>query len=234
MSFLDPSAVHIDLIGWWFVMTVGILLPMAAVRSAHRAQETEAEGHHPISKRLRNVVFLIVLAAIALYVARRDHIDLFDPVRVTTSLVLVSLSILAGTLILAELLLMARSPEERRKLWVRQIIPRDDAERIVWVISSCIAGATEEIIFRGVLFALIASVTRSIVLASIASAVVFALAHYRQGWRSMFFILGIALLFQWLVIYSGSLIPAMIIHAVYNIVRGFRAGRGVEELEKGH
>jgi membrane protease YdiL (CAAX protease family) len=148
--------------------------------------------------------------------------------------VLVSLSILAGTLILAELLLMARSPEERRKLWVRQIIPRDDAERIVWVISSCIAGATEEIIFRGVLFALIASVTRSIVFASITSAVVFALAHYRQGWRSMFFILGIALLFQWLVIYSGSLIPAMIIHAVYNIVRGFRAGRGVEELEKGH
>jgi membrane protease YdiL (CAAX protease family) len=50
----------------------------------------------------------------------------------------------------------------------------------------------------------------------------------------MFFILGIALLFQWLVIYSGSLIPAMMIHAVYNIVRGFRAGRGVEELEKGH
>ena len=232
MSFLDPSAVRVDSSGWWFLSVVGIILPIAAIRGAHRVRDKEIEAHQRISQRLRNVVVLMVLAIAALYVAQRDNIDLFEPVRITTSLVLVSLGILAGTLILAELLLMARSPDERRKLWVRQIIPRNNAERFVWIISSCTAGATEEIIFRGVLFALLASVTRSIATASIVSAMVFALAHYRQGWKSMFFILGIALLFQWFVIYSGSLVPAMIVHAMYNIVRGFRASKGFEQLEK--
>ena len=223
MSFLDPSAVTIDPIGWWFLAIIGLLLPVAAIRSAGRATQTDNAGEHRISQRLRSVVVLVVLAAAALSVAWRDGIELFPPVRITLSLILVSLGILAAILMLAELLLVAQSPEERRKLWVRQIIPRSNAERIVWTISSCVAGATEEIIFRGVFFALLVAVTRSIAVASLVSAVVFALAHYRQGFKSMAFILGIALLFQWLVIYSGSLIPAMIVHAVYNIVRGLRA-----------
>jgi uncharacterized protein len=232
MSFLDPSAVRVDPTGWGFLIVVGILLPLAAIRSAHRARGIEIEEPQRISRRLRSVFVLIVLATVALAVAWRDNIGLFEPARITPSLVLVSLGILAGTLIFAELLLVARSPDERRKLWVRQIIPRSNAERLVWIISSCTAGATEEIIFRGVLFALLASVTRSIALASLLSAVVFALAHYRQGWKSMLFILGIALLFQWLVIYSGSIVPAMIVHAMYNLARGFRASKGFEQLER--
>jgi membrane protease YdiL (CAAX protease family) len=223
MSFLDPSTVQVDLIGWCFLAVIGIIVPIAAIRAANRTRDVKSESSRRISQRLRNVFVLVVLAVAALYVAHRDHIDLFDPVLVTTRFVLVSLGILAGTLLLAELLLMAGSPEERKKLWARQIIPRHNAERIVWVISSCVAGATEEIIFRGVFFVLLAAVTGSIAIASLLSAIVFAIAHYRQGFRSMAFILGIALLFQWFVIYSGSLIPAMIVHSLYNIVRGLRA-----------
>jgi membrane protease YdiL (CAAX protease family) len=229
MSFPDPSTVQVDLIGWWFLTVIGVMVPIAAIRSASRTRDVDIQSSHRISQRLRNVVVLSVLAIAALYVAHRDHIDLFEPVRIMTRLVVVSLGILAGTLILAELLLIARSPEERKKLWVRQIIPRNNAERLVWVISSCAAGATEEIIFRGVFFALLVAVTESITIASLLSAIVFAIAHYRQGFKSMAFILGIALLFQWLVIYSGSLIPAMIVHALYNIVRGLRASAKLRE-----
>lgn len=228
MSFLDPANTRIDPFGLWFVFVMVILIPIAVIRSARRIRPAEA-SHQRITQRLRNVVFLVVMAVIALAVAWRDHISLFPPIRLTAALVALSLAILVGVLALAEALLMARSPEERRELWVRQIIPRNNAERVVWVISSTVAGITEEIIFRGVLFALLLALTSSIPFAALISAAIFAVAHYRQGWKSMVFIFGIALLFQWLVIFTASLVPAMIIHAIYNVVRGLRASYGMRE-----
>lgn len=228
MSFFDPAGTSLDLFGLWFVFVMVVLIPIAVIRSSRRARPAE-ESHQRITQRLRNVVLLVVMAVIALAVAWRDKISLFPPIRPTGTLIALSLAILLGVLALAEALLMARSPEERRKLWVRQIIPRNNAERVVWVVSSTAAGVTEEIIFRGVLFALLVALTSSIAAAALVSAVVFAIAHFRQGWKSMVFIFGIALLFQWLVIFTASLVPAMIIHAIYNIVRGLRASLSAKD-----
>jgi membrane protease YdiL (CAAX protease family) len=228
MSSLNPEKIAVDLIGWLFVAVIGVLVPVAAVRSARRDSRTAS--HQTITQRLRNVVFLIVLACIALFVAWRENIALFPAVRWTPALAGLSVAILVGVLALAEALLRTRSVEERKKLWVRQIIPRNSAERALWVVSSITAGATEEIIFRGVFFVLVAAITGSI-MAAVISATVFALAHYRQGWKSMAFIAPTALLFQWLVIFAGSLIPAMIVHAACNIVRGLRASAAMNDAE---
>lgn len=222
MSFLDPSNVRLDPLGWLFVFVIGVLMPAAAVRSGRRSAPPTVSDQK-IAKRLRTVAILISLAAVALVVASRDSVMLFPPFEWNLRLILLSFGILVGVVALAEGILMARSPEGRREIWVRQIIPQNNAERFVWVMSSTVAGATEEIIFRGVFFALLAAITGSIAAAAVISALVFALAHYRQGWKSMGFIAPTALLFQWLVIYSGSLVPAMIVHAIYNIVRGVRA-----------
>jgi membrane protease YdiL (CAAX protease family) len=221
MSLPDPSNIRIDPLGWSFVLVVGLLVPVAALRSAQRAPFTET--HQKITQRLRTVVILVLLACAALFVAYRDNISLFPRFTWTTSLVALSAAILAGVVGLAEALSMVRSPEERRKLWVRQVIPGDNAERAVWVVSAIAGGATEEIIFRGVFFALVATITKSIAAGAVISAIVFALAHFRQGWKSIGFIAVIALLFQWLIIYSGSLVPAMVVHGMYNIIRGLRA-----------
>ena len=227
MSFLDPASTRVDPFGLWFVFVMCVLIPVAVLRSTRRQVPTE-ESHQRITQRLRNVVFLVVMAIVALIVARRDHIALFPPIQITGTLIGLSAAILVGVVALAEALLMARSPEERRKLWVRQIIPQNNAERGVWLISSTVAGVTEEIIFRGVLFALLVALTSSVAAAAIISATVFAVAHARQGWKSMIFIFGIALLFQWLVIFTRSLTPAMAIHAIYNMVRGIRASVGMQ------
>jgi membrane protease YdiL (CAAX protease family) len=229
MSFLDLSNTRVDPLGWSFVLVVGVLLPMAAVWASRRSPKNET--HQSTTKRLRNVGVLVVLACVALLVAYRDNIDLFPQFSWTTSLIAQSLAILVGVIALAEGLLMVRAREERRKLWVRQTIPRDNAERAVWLASSITAGATEEIIFRGVFFALLAAITGSIAAGALISAIVFALAHFRQGWKSMAFIAPIALLFQWLVIYSGSLVPAIVVHAIYNLARGFRASAAMSEEE---
>jgi membrane protease YdiL (CAAX protease family) len=222
MSGLDLSNVHVDALGWLFVVVIGVFMPAAVVRSSRRAKPA-AKGHQKFTKRLRNVVILVGLAAVALVVARRDNIMLFPAFEWTPRLIVSSIAVLVGVVALAEALLLARSPDQRRELWARQIIPGNNAERAVWLVSATVAGATEEIIFRGVLFALLAAITGSVAAAAVVSALVFALAHYRQGWKSMAFIAPTALLFQWLVIYSGSLVPAIIVHAIYNIVRGMRA-----------
>jgi len=219
---------QVDAFGIWFLVLMLVTLPVAVVRAARR-QKPAHVSRQRISQRLNNVAALIILAFFALGVAWRDHIELFPPVQLTGKLVLLSIAILVGTLGLAEALLQARSPEERKELWVRQIIPQNNAERFVWLISSTVAGVTEEIIFRGVLYALLVAVTSSASIAALISALVFAIGHARQGWKSVVFIFGIALLFQWLVVYAGSLVPAMIIHAIYNMVRGLRASYAMKE-----
>lgn len=219
---------QVDAFGIWFLVLMLVTLPVAVIRAARRQKPAQVSGQR-MSQRLNNVAALIILAFFAVGVAWRDHIELFPPVQVTGKLVALSVAILIGTLGLAEALLQARSPEERKELWVRQIIPQNNAERLVWLISSTVAGVTEEIIFRGVLYALLAAVTSSASIAALISALIFAIGHFRQGWKSMVFIFGIALLFQWLVVYAGSLVPAMIIHALYNMVRGLRASYAMKD-----
>lgn len=225
MSFPDPSSIRVDPLGWGFVLVLGMLLPLAAMRSARRPPRAETQRSN--TQRLRTVGVLVGLAAVALFVAQRDNIALFPPFVWTTRVVTLSIGILAAVTAMAEALLMVRSPEGRRELWARQVIPKSGAERAVWAVAAVMAGATEEIIFRGVFFALLAAITGSIAAGAVISAVVFALAHYRQGWKSMAFIAPTALLFQWLVIYSGSLAPAIIVHAIYNVLRGIRASAGL-------
>ena len=130
---------QIDAFGIWFLVLMLVTLPIAVIRAA-RTEKPAVVSRQRISQRLKTVFALVVLAAMALGVAWRDHIELFPPIQVTGKLVALSIVILLGTIALAEALLQSRSPEERRELWVRQIIPQNNAERFVWLISSTVAG----------------------------------------------------------------------------------------------
>jgi membrane protease YdiL (CAAX protease family) len=221
MPFPHVPNIHVDAAGWSFIFVVGVLLPLAAMLSARRARAAPSDSK--LTKRLRTVVVLLALALVAFFVARRDGVSLFPPIQWTLSLAAVSLLVLVGVIALAEGLLRAQTEQRRKELLARQTIPRGSAGRGVWLASVVIAGATEELIFRGVLFALLAAITGSIAAGAMLSAIAFALAHYRQGWKSMAFIAPIALLFQGLVVFGGSLVPAIILHAIYNVARGTRA-----------
>jgi membrane protease YdiL (CAAX protease family) len=225
MSFPGSTNVRVDLFGWVFILVVAVVLPGAAIRSARRAQGITAAPK--ATNQLRTVGVLIALALAALFVARRDGISLVAPTTWTPRLIVISVTVLLGVTALGEALLRVQSANARSELWKRQVIPTANSERALWMISVVLAGVTEEVIFRGVLFALLAAITGSVIAAAVTSAIAFALAHFRQGWKSMMFIAITALLYQWLVIYAGSLVPAMIVHAIYNLVRGVRATAGM-------
>jgi membrane protease YdiL (CAAX protease family) len=105
-------------------------------------------------------------------------------------------------------------------------MPRDSTERALWLTSSIAAGISEELVYRGVLTELLArtTTTGSLVAAALVSAGVFAVSHYMQGWKSMAIIYAMALLFQALAWYSGSLYVPMAVHALYDIAAGLHYG----------
>jgi membrane protease YdiL (CAAX protease family) len=100
----------------------------------------------------------------------------------------------------------------------------------MWVVLSLSAGIGEELVWRGVLPALIGSASGHLPLSIGLSIVSFALAHAIQGVRSVFAIAAIAASFHALFFLSGSLYVGMVVHFVYDVVAGFTYARLAREL----
>ena len=123
------------------------------------------------------------------------------------------------------------TPDERRGLWVRHLLPRTSAQWALWLAVSLAAGIAEETAYRGVLVVLLASVTASFVAAVILSAAAFAIVHYPQGPKSMGWVFAIGLVMQGVVAATGTLYLAMGVHAVYDVTAAIRAVGRIREEE---
>jgi membrane protease YdiL (CAAX protease family) len=137
------------------------------------------------------------------------------------------LSWFAGALFLGVALLLVRphwrrSIEEDKPTW-RLFAPTSRRERRMWIALSLSAGIGEELVWRGVLPALIALLTGSLAVGIALSVASFALAHAIQGLR-------IAAAFHVLVFVSGSLYTAMVVHFAYDVIAGFTYARFAREL----
>lgn len=108
---------------------------------------------------------------------------------------------------------------------VHLVAPRDGVERRLWAGVSLAAGVGEEISYRGVLFALLVAVTGSVWLAVALASVAFGLGHLVQGWRGAAIVTGFAAGFHGLVLLTGSLHLAILVHVAYDIVAGLSYGR---------
>jgi membrane protease YdiL (CAAX protease family) len=100
----------------------------------------------------------------------------------------------------------------------------------MWVVLSLSAGIGEELAWRGVLPALLAMVSGSLILAIALSVTSFALAHAIQGPRSVLAIATIAAAFHALVFISGSLYVGMVAHFAYDVIAGFTYARFARDL----
>ncbi len=104
----------------------------------------------------------------------------------------------------------------RRVFPLPGLLPRAGAECAAFVALSLTAGVCEEILFRGFLISFLhqGALALPVAGALAASSVIFGLGHTYQGFRGVF-ATTIAGLFMGLVfLLSGSLIPAMILHAL--------------------
>lgn len=108
-----------------------------------------------------------------------------------------------------------------------KIIPRTTKETFVYAALACTAGISEEFLYRGFVFM---AFVRLIVnfgppnrLAAIFSSAWFSLAHLYQGRRGIITTFVVGMIFAFVRIWTGSLIPAIAAHMGIDLVVGICA-----------
>ena len=221
---MNPAS--ISLLGWAFVVFVTLIVPWAVLRNRESAL---AMASIPLALRFRAMLIpQVVLGTLALGTGFAEGVALFPKEAPAAT------SWFTGILFLIVALVVVRpywrrSIEEQKPTW-RLFAPTTMQEKRMWVALSLSAGIGEELVWRGVLPALIASVTGSMPLAIALSLISFALAHAIQGARSVLAIAAIAAAFHGLFLLSGSLYVGMVVHFIYDVVAGFTYTRLAQDL----
>ncbi len=107
---------------------------------------------------------------------------------------------------------------------IRLLLPQNQLEMFLWILTSITAGICEEIIFRGYFQRQFGAWTGSMPAGVLLSAAVFGAGHIYQGWRSAIIIVVYGLLFGILAEMRKSLRPGMMTHAWHDGFAGL-AGR---------
>jgi membrane protease YdiL (CAAX protease family) len=222
-----------DLLGVYYLFLLCLVLPGLAWHSRARLNAMEVAGTYPPAKGtyVSSIVQLVVLGGFAWWVGRAWSFELF------ATPVLGARDWIAGAVVLGiNLGLMSlssrwRTDDERRTMFVYKLAPRSPSEIALFAILAIAAGVGEEIAYRGVLFRLLESTTGGAWLAYIIATIVFTAAHAVQGLKSAVAILLMTILFHALVAFTGTLVIAMIVHTVYDVLAGLATRREAIALE---
>jgi len=219
---------RIEPLGWYHLLIFGVLVPLAAMRSGRRL----VGPGRPLPNRVRHfrsVAIMLVFFGLLSWLTAREHVLSLFPARWPPLVGCIAAAILYA----AAVILMRprwRKAVMKRSRTVYLFMPSTPGERSWWLIVAVLAGISEEITWRGVQTALLASVFSSELPAVALAAVTFGIAHAAQGWKSGAVIVVFALGFHGLVWLSGSLYAPMAVHVAYDITAGLAYGRLGREL----
>lgn len=234
-QFPPLTPLRVDVQSALFVLLVLIVMPIGAVRSRAlvSGRATRRSAVRPAPKRAdilaRALVVQLLLFCLSFLVARHQRMHLWSWTGVRPTTIGIAIGALAVLLGVGALSWRLRTPDERRTLWLRHLLPRTSLQWALWLVVSLAAGIAEETAYRGVLVVLLASLTASFVTAVVLSAVAFALVHYPQGAKSMGWVFAIGLVMQAVVAATGTLYVAMGVHAVYDVTAAIRAAGEYKE-----
>jgi membrane protease YdiL (CAAX protease family) len=212
----------VGIAGWIHLVAFGLLVPALVIRSKRFVDE--GQPLPPFGRHIASAIIqLTAFALLSVVVARLEGLELF-PREIPGAR-----AWLAGGALLAAAVGIMR-PRWRQTVAegppvVRLFSPRDRRERGLWAIASAVAGVSEELTWRGVQFSLLWVLTGQPALAALLAAIMFGAAHLVQGPRASIAIVPFALAFQLLVLYTGSLYVAMVVHFLYDLIAGFSYGR---------
>jgi membrane protease YdiL (CAAX protease family) len=96
---------------------------------------------------------------------------------------------------------------------IRFLLPQNQLEIFLWILTSITAGFCEEVIFRGYFQRQFSAWAGNVPAGVLLSAAVFGAAHIYQGWKSAIIIVVYGLLFGILAEFRKSLRPGMMTHA---------------------
>jgi|SRR6185295_3735228 len=100
------------------------------------------------------------------------------------------------------------------------LLPKGVLESLLWVAVAIVAGACEELVFRGYLQPQLWALYGKLPLAIMLQALVFGVAHLYQGWRSALVTVVYGLAFGALAAWRRSIVPGAIAHSLVDVVGG--------------
>ncbi|HVT03043.1 MAG TPA: CPBP family intramembrane glutamic endopeptidase [Thermoanaerobaculia bacterium] len=210
---LSPSALL-------FIAVIGIVIPVLAASGKRKLDTGIVVPRVPLY--IETIILQSCLLLLSVWTARANGITLANSVDVRPRNLL-----FAGTLLvlaLAGMLLADRYSSASTRLRLYAIIPINRDQRVLWIGVCAAAAISEEATYRGVLFAVTETMARSWWIAAVITALIFALAHLIQGWKSTVVVAIFGFAFQLLVLQSGGLYMAMIVHFLYDLITGFYLG----------
>jgi membrane protease YdiL (CAAX protease family) len=211
---MTPSAIV-------FLFVTGVVIPALAYTSKRQMDRGVVVPKLPFYAEA--ITLQVLLLAGSFYVAMRSRVLLFRPFRPELSDALLALALLLTALTAAWTGWRMADQATRRRL--SMLIPVTLNERIAWVGVSLAAGFAEEVAYRGVMVTILNRALRNWWIAALISSALFALAHLLQGWRSAAVAGVFGFLFHLLVVATGGLYYAILVHFAYDLTAGWRLGQ---------
>ncbi len=217
---------HVNTLGYMLLAFAGVLLPIVIVKSARRIGARPL----PISRSRfyrQTIIFQLLLAALSAGTAYTHGILAIPlPQRPLLSW---GAAVLMYLIMLLALKLRWPSRGEASKRRLYEILPHNAEEMVPYLLICIVAGTAEEIVYRGVMTALVQALTRIALVTVVLLSISFAAAHAMQGLRSMTGIFVIALACHALVWLAQSLVPVMVVHFAYDLTAGILIPRWFEK-----
>jgi membrane protease YdiL (CAAX protease family) len=217
---------RVGVAGYTHLALFGLFLPYLAIKSGRLLVKRPLPQKAAYFKS--QILTLTVFLGVSVLVAFREWIELFPRAWPEPRMFVVGAGVLVTLVLLMRPLWRRRVEARTRRLWL--FMPRTPNERAFWVVISFLAGISEEVTYRGVMFVLLWRWTGSALAATLIGAVVFSVSHFLQGAKSMAIIFGFALVFQGIAWLSGSLYIGMAVHALYDVAAGLSYGAYGEKL----
>src|SRR5579863_1195647 len=106
-----------------------------------------------------------------------------------------------------------------------RLLPRSRREALVGTLLVVTVAICEELIYRGFVEGVFQQALRSVIAGAVISALFFAIAHVYQGRRGLLMTFAVGLIFSAARVWTGSLLPSIIVHFVADFSAGVAASR---------
>lgn len=217
-----------------FLFIFVLFMPYVAIKSAINLRRAKSLPDRS-NVIMRILVMEGIFGLLAVWVARNTGVELFNRGMLPAKALLLGAAILVIALATLPLRWRMISEGDRRRLMLAR--PRAPKDLLWWAALSLAAAVAEELVYRGVMPAVLLPYTRNWWLAISIAVVVFAVSHANQGWPGALAIVPMAFCLHILVWFTGALLVGMAAHFLYDFAAGviyLKLGKGlppiVEEL----
>ena len=185
-----------------FLFIFVLFMPYVAIKSAINLRRAKSLPDRS-NVIMRILVMEGIFGLLAVWVARNTGVELFNRGMLPAKALLLGAAILVIALATLPLRWRMISEGDRRRLMLAR--PRAPKDLLWWAALSLAAAVAEELVYRGVMPAVLLPYTRNWWLAISIAVVVFAVSHANQGWPGALAIVPMAFCLHILVWFTGAL-----------------------------